>query len=157
MSTPTLPLGGFYQFGFITRDLDAAAETLKTRFGIEKYRRKQSAPWMEAIHAWVGDTQIEVLEVGEGAPQMYLDYVPDEPGELNLQHLCRRIETLEQWEDLRKAVEAGGYDVPLDATAMDGQLRAIYVDTRALLGTYSEYVYLSESLSGFYDDVPHND
>ncbi len=152
----SLPLGGFYQFGFITRDLDAALETLRTRFGIVNYRRKQTSPWMEAIHAWAGDTQIEVLQVSEGAPQMYLDYVPDEPGALNLQHLGRKVDTLDQWDALRAAITAGGYDTPLDATAMDGQLRAVYVDTRALLGTFSEYVYIGEAIASFYDDVPRN-
>lgn len=157
MNAPGLPLGGFYQFGFVTRDLDAAAETLRTRFGITRYRRKPSGPGMEAIHAWTGDTQIEVLQLGEGAPPMYLDYVPERPGELRLQHLGRRVDTLEQWDALRAAINAYGYATPLDAEIMDGHLRAIYVDTRDLLGIYSEYVFFSGPALGMYDDVPRND
>lgn len=151
-----LPLGGFYQFGYVTRDLDAAIDTLRAEFGVERYRRKQSSPWMEAVHAWTGDTQIEVLQLGEGAPRMYLDYVPDAPGELRLQHLGRRVDTLDQWEALERAIARAGLDTPLNATAMDGHLRAVYVDTRALLGIYSEYVFFSGPALSLYDDVPHN-
>ena len=157
MSKAVLPLSGFYQFGYVTRDLDAAAETLRDQFGITKYRRKFSAPWMEAIHAWTGTTQIEVLCVGEGAPQMYLDYIPEKPGELRLQHLGRRVETLDDWQALEAAIAKGGYDTPLNAVAMDGNLRAIYVDTRDLLGIYSEYVFFTGPALNMYDDVPHND
>ena len=152
-----LPLSGFYQFGYVTRDLDAAVETLRNRFGITRYRRKRNAPWMEAIHAWTGDTQIEVLQLGEGAPPMYTDYIPAEAGALNLQHLGRRIDTAEQWDALMRAIEEGGYETPLNAEAMDGHLRAVYVDTRALLGIYSEYVLLTGPALNLYDDVPRND
>lgn len=151
-----LPLGGFYQFGYVTRDLDAALDTLRDQFGVTRYRRKRNADWMEAIHAWVGDSQIEVLQLSEGAPQMYLDYVPDEPGPLRLQHLGRRIETLEQWEALERTIARGGFDTPLKGSSMNGQLRAVYVDTRALLGIYSEYVYLAGEALRIYEDVPQN-
>jgi hypothetical protein len=157
MSIPTLPLNRLYQFGFVTRDLDAAIETLRSRFGIAKYRRKQTTPSMEAIHAWVGDKQFEVLKLSEGAPQMYFDFIPQAPGEIRLQHVGIRVETPEDWEHLRAAIKAGGYETPLDAEVMDGNLKAIYVDTRALIGIYSEYVFLSGPALNMYDDVPHND
>jgi hypothetical protein len=112
-----LPLGRFYQFGYVTNDLDGAAETLRTQFGVERCRRKRSAEWMEALHAWTGDTRIEVLQLGEGAPQMYLDYVPAEPGTLRLQHLGRYIDTLEEWETLEAVVATSGFDTPLPAAA----------------------------------------
>ena len=152
-----LPLGGFYQFGYVTRDLDAAIDTLRDQFGIERYRRKRNTPWMEAIHAWVGNTQIEVLELSAGALQMFIDYIPDEPGALKLQHLGRRIDTVEQWDSLQQAIQAGGFEAPLNATVMDGHLRAVYVDTRALLGIYSEYVFMTGPALAIYDDVPRND
>jgi hypothetical protein len=156
MREGVLPLGRFYQFGYVTKDLEAAAATLRTQFGIERFRRKRNAEWMEALHAWTGDTQIEVLQLGQGAPQMYLEYIPAEPGKLRLQHLGRHIDTLEEWECLEKAVAKTGLDTPLRANAMDGQLRALYVDTRDLLGIYSEYVYLSGGALNMYDDIPQN-
>jgi len=156
MREGVLPLGRFYQFGYVTRDLDAAAETLRTQFGIERFRRKRNAEWMEALHAWTGDTQIEVLQLGEGAPQMYLDYIPAEPGKLRLQHLGRHIDTIEEWQRLEAVVAKSGFDTPLRANAMEGQLRALYVDTRDLLGIYSEYVYLSGAALNLYDDIPQN-
>ncbi len=157
MAQSFLPMGGFYQFGYVTRDLDAAVVTLAEQFGVTRYRRKRSSEWMEAVHAWVGDSQIEVLQLGPGAPDMYHDYVPEAAGELRLQHLGRRVETLEDWRALEQAIAKGGFDTPMNASAMDGQLRAIYVDTRRLLGIYSEYVYFAGDALRIYDDVPRND
>lgn len=151
-----LPMGGFYQFGYVTRDLDAAIETLRTQFGIEHYRRKRNAPWMEAVHAWTGDTQIEVLQLGEGAPEMYFDYIPEQPGKLRLHHLGRRLGSIEEWKALERVIDDTKLDTPLRADAMDGHLRAIYVDTRDLLGIYSEYVFFSGPALNIYDDVPRN-
>ena len=158
MSTASvLPLSGFYQFGYVTRDLDAAIETLRDQFGISRYRRKFNAPWMEAVHAWTGDSQIEVVQLGEGAPGFYHGYIPDEPGVLRLHHLGRRIDTPEQWAELERAIVAGGFDTPLKDVVMDGHLRLAFVDTRALLGIYSEYVCFTGPALNIYDDVPHND
>jgi len=127
----------------------------------ERANGHRGRPWhkpgrIEALHAWTGDTQIEVLQLGEGAPRMYLDYVPAAAGGLRLQHLGRYIDTLKEWESLERAVTQAGFDTPLRGNAMDGQLRALYVDTRDLLGIYSEYVYLSGAALKLYDDVPQN-
>lgn len=88
-----------------------------------------------------------ILPLGRFYP---FDYVPAEPGTLRLQHLGRYIDTLEA------VVATSGLDTPLRANATDGQLRALYVDTRDLLGIYSEYVYLSGAALNLYNDVAQN-
>lgn len=152
-----LPLSGFYHFGYITRDLDAAIEILSEQFGVKRYRRKFNAPWMEVVHAWTGSSQIEVAQYYDGAPQMFLDDVPEKPGQLRLQHLGRRIDTIEQWESLEKAIAAGGFKTPLNVNMMGGNLRAVFVDTRDITGLYSEYLFFSGPALSLNDDVPHND
>ncbi|MEO5597067.1 MAG: hypothetical protein ABIQ66_00465 [Novosphingobium sp.] len=153
---PLLSLGGFYQFGYVTRNLDAALVTLRDTFGITRVRRKHSSPTMESLHAWVGTTMIEVLQLSEGAPQMYFDYLPETVGELRLQHLGYRVATLADWDELNAAAARLGLAVPLYADMMEGQLKACYFDTRALLGHYTEFVYLAGAMAGMYDDVPQN-
>lgn len=153
----TLPMTGFYQFGYVTKDLDAAVETLRERFGIENYRRKQNAPYMEAVHAWTGDTMIEVLQVTDEAPALYTEMIPDTPGELQLHHLGRRLADDAEWERTKQAIDRLGLDVPMWIDVMDGDLQGAYIDTRKDLGIYSEYVLIKGSASGIYDDVPRND
>ena len=152
-----LPLGGFYHFGYVTRDLDAAIEILSNGFGVKRYRRKFNAPWLEVLHAWTGDVQIEVAQLHEGAPQFYLDDVPERPGEMRLHHLGRRLRRQEEWHALENAVAAAELATPLNVVMMDGHLRAIFVDTRALFGHYSEYLFFSGPALSLGDDIPRND
>jgi hypothetical protein len=149
-----LPLDGFYHFGYVTQDLDSALERLGATFGVARYRRRFNAPWMEVVHARTGGTQIEVSQFTSEAPQMYLDFIPDTPGEIRLQHLGYKVETLEKWDDLQNAIELHRLATPLNVSLMDGNLRAIYVDTCATLGFYLEYLYFSGPALRLGDDIP---
>lgn len=151
-----LPMGGFYQFGYVTRDLDAATALLRDRYGVACYRRARPSDWMETAHAWTGTSMIEVIAPGEGAPALYLDYLPSEAGTVRLHHLGRRIDSVEDWAVLEDAIRASGLDMPFGGAAMGGDLRFAYVDTRADLGIYSEYVCLTGAAAALYDDIPHN-
>ena len=55
------------------------------------------------------------------------------------------------------AVVANRLDTPLSGSVMDGGLRYAYVDTRPMLGVYSEHVMLSGDALAIYDDVPRKD
>lgn len=151
-----LPMGHFYQFGYLASDLDAAVEALRDRFGITQTRRERSAPWMETLHAWTGETMVEVIVCGEGAPALYTDYPLPAPGDLLLHHLGRRIMDDDTWASMERAVAARGIGTSMMGSHLDGQLRYAYVDTRAMLGLYTEYVMLTGAALGVYDDVPHN-
>jgi Glyoxalase/Bleomycin resistance protein/Dioxygenase superfamily len=152
---PTM-FDGFYQIGFIARDLERAVALLTERYGIGKFRRSRASEWMESAHAWVGDTMIEVIAVGTGAPRLYADHVPDEPGAVRLHHHGFRARDAEAWAEINCKIDARGLDTPLRGAVMEGQLNYLYVDTRAELGVYSEYVYLTGAAIGIYDDVPRN-
>ncbi|QTH22620.1 VOC family protein [Rhizorhabdus wittichii] len=148
-----LPLTGFYQFGFVTRDLDAATARLGERYGIARFRRKQANPWMQTAHAWAGDTMIEIIAVNAEAPPLYRDHLPDD-GIARLHHLGYRIADQAGWAALEEAISASGLAVPMKGAVMDGHLRYAYVDTRADLGIYTEYVCLTGPAERIYDDVP---
>ena len=150
-----LPLEGFYHFGYVTKDLDSALRTLSTTFGMVHSRRKFNAPWMEVIHARTGATQIEVARFTSEAPQMYLDFVPEYPGEIRLQHLGYLVKSLEKWEELQDGIRQSGLSTPLDVEMMDGNLRAIFVDTRGINGLFMEYLFFSGPALHFNDDVPN--
>ena len=150
-----LPLEGFYHFGYVTKDLDSALRTLSTTFGMVHSRRKFNAPWMEVIHAQTGTTQIEVARFTSEAPKMYLDFVPEYPGEIRLQHLGYLVKSLEKWEGLQNAIKQSGLSTPLDVEMMDGHLRAIFVDTRSINGLYMEYLFFSGPALLLNKDVPN--
>jgi hypothetical protein len=151
-----LPMGGFYQFGYVTREIEPALATLGAMFGISKVRRRRSSEWMETAHAWTGRTMIEVIAPGEDAPPLFTQYLPARAGVLQLHHLGHRIETAGDWAYLEQAIHDHQLEVPFAGSLMDGQLHYAYVDTRAALGIYTEYVCLSGAALRIYDDVPQS-
>ena len=152
---PFLPLTDFYQFGFVARDLDAAIDQLGTRYGITRFRRKRANEWMESAHAYAGASMIEIIAVSDGAPALYTDYLPDD-GAARLHHLGYRVADPAAWARLEAALAYSGVAAPFKGAVMDGHLRYAYVDTRADLGIYSEYVCLTGPAANIYDDVPRN-
>jgi len=150
-----LPLTDFYQFGFVARDLDAATQQLGARYGITRFRRKRANEWMESAHAYVGATMIEIIAVGDGAPALYTDYLSDD-STARLHHLGYRVADAAAWDNLEEALAASGLSAPFKGAVMDGHLRYAYVDTRADLGIYTEYVCLTGPAATMYDDIPHN-
>ncbi|KEQ53191.1 VOC family protein [Sphingobium chlorophenolicum] len=147
---------GFYQMGFVARDLDRATAALGQRFGITHFRRKRSSPTMDAAHAWVGAIMLELIQIGPGAPDIYEAYVPDDPSAVRLHHHGFRAADAAAWESINRRIDAVGLATPMRGAVMDGQLNYIYADTRADTGVYSEFVYLTGAATSIYDDVPHN-
>ena len=147
---------GFYQMGFVARNLDQATDALARRFGIRRFRRKASSPFMDAAHAWVGSTMLEIIQIRQGAPEIYEAYVPDEPSAVRLHHHGFRVADAAAWDEVNRRIDEAGLATPMRGAVMDGQLNYIYADTRADTGVYSEYVYLTGAATSIYDDVPHN-
>lgn len=147
---------GFYQMGYVARDIGRAIEIFARVHGVRNFRRKSAAPWMDAAHAWVGGTMIELIQPKSGAPQVYDGYVPEKPGAIRLHHHGFRVADAAAWDVIRRRVAEAGLTTPMHGTAMQGQLHYLYADTRALTGIYSEYVYLTGAALAIYDDVPHN-
>jgi hypothetical protein len=108
---------------------------------------------MRTAHAYAGQSMIEIIAVGEEAPALYRDHLPGD-GIARLHHLGYRIADPAGWEALEQAISASGLAAPMKGAVMDGHLRYAYVDTRADLGIYTEYVCLTGPAERIYDDVP---
>lgn len=147
---------GFYQMGFVARDLDRATEALARTQGVTRFRRKTASPWMETAHAWIGSVMIELIMIKPGAPEIYEDYVPDDPAAIRLHHHGFRVADATAWDAINRRVTDAGLATPMQGAVMDGQLNYLYVDTRAAIGVYSEYVYLTGAATSLYDNVPRN-
>jgi len=148
---------GLYQLGFVVRDLDRAMDNLGRRFGVTRYREQRGADRpTETAHAYAGEIMLELLKLNAGAHPVYLDFVPDSPDGARLHHQGYRVPTAARWEDIGRLVAANGWDVPMSGVVRNGGLSYIYVDTRADLGIYSEFVFLQGEGLSVYDDVPHN-
>ncbi len=147
---------GFFQMGYVCRDMDRAVAYFAARHGVTKFRRRPPAGILESAHAWVGETMIELVRPLGGAPPLYDHCIPDNPDVVRLHHHGFRAPSAEAWEDVRRRVEQARYDTPLKGAVMVGELNFLYADTRADLGVFSEFIYLTGAAVHIYDDVPRN-
>lgn len=146
----------FYQMGFVAGDLDRATAMLGQVHGVRQWRRKRSSPTMQAAHAWVGGVMLELIQLDPGADPIYDGYAPEDPAAVRLHHHGYRVTSDAAWADINRRVAEADLATPMKGAVMDGQLNYLYVDTRALTGIYSEYVFLKGAAVALYDDVPHN-
>ena len=156
MGAATLPLGGLYQLGFLTHDLEAGMARLRDRYGVTRFRLRRSNDWMETAHAYAGESMLELIRVGPGAQAPYAESLPPPGAVMRLHHLGRRVADDAGWAALQAAIAASGLDVPMQGEVMGGDLKYAYVDTREEFGLYSEYVMLKGAAERMYDDVPKN-
>lgn len=147
---------GFYQMGFVARDLDRATKALAESHGITRFRRKRASDFMDSAHAWIGSMMIELVTISADGPEIYHAYVPEDPAAIRLHHHGFRVPDEAAWEAINRRVAQAGYTTPFKGAAMDGQLNYLYVDTRPAIGIYSEFIYLTGKATSLYDDVPHN-
>jgi hypothetical protein len=150
----TVPHPGFsdaYQIAYVTGDLARGTEMLQTRFGVPPFScvsldlnlsTPAAAATIKVGIAWVGDLQIELIEPVSGAVEVYLAALPHDPSALAFHHLAMRVSgDIQSWHRVRGqlaeeriAIEGGRDD-----------MRFAYLDERATLGHYLEYVWMSES------------
>lgn len=147
---------GFYQLGFVARDLDRAMAMLSMRYGVTRFREKRADPQMETAHAYAGAMMLEIIAIPQDGLELYRGYIPDKAEAIRLHHHGFRVAEPDRWEEIAAAIEASGQATAMKGAVMDGHLRYLYADTRADLGIYSEYVCLTGPALGIYDDVPHN-
>ncbi|TWC97608.1 MULTISPECIES: hypothetical protein [unclassified Sphingobium] len=156
MSGGTLPLDGLYQLGFTTHDIDCAKQVLGERYGLTRWRDRSNGLKMTTAHAYAGESMIEIIQPGPEGHIIYLEHMPLGDGVIRLHHLGRRIADQAAWDGLQRGIETSGLDVPMGGVVMNGDLHYAYVDTRADLGIFSEYVWCRGAAKSLYDDVPQN-
>ncbi len=139
-----------YQLSYVTPDLPLGAQILREKFGIAGFKQLGDAPvientvWtpdgddvfiaMRAAIAFAGQLMIELLEPVSGATEIFTEML--EPGRsLKLHHLGIRCDDLEA---VRAVHEQRGH--PARMIGNFSTARFMYVDTRASLGHFLEYV-----------------
>lgn len=159
---PVLPLfGQLFQICHVTLDLDAAMARLQRAHGIRAFRVKRdvsSLPGMPSMamhqaHVFVGRQQIELIQPAGGDDGLYRALCPADPAALAFHHFGIWAEPA-QYDGLRTAAGASGLPIVFELD-IPGVARAMYLDARATLGHYLEYVCMPEAVrEKYYADVP---
>lgn len=148
---------GFFQLGYVTRDLDAAIAAYRARFGPIEFLINEpvgidgaAAPTRRIAMAYIDDVMTELIEPDPAQQTIYDEALPAEPGVIRLHHLGYLID---DHQAMLQRLGALGYAVPLHGS-LPGALDYSYADTRAELGHFSEFIRLDEGGRAFFEAVP---
>jgi hypothetical protein len=152
--------GGFFQLGYVTRNLDRAIESYKARFGHTDFLTFPTpespgvppVPMSRIALAYIDSVMIELIEVKPEITSIYSDVLPMTQEDIALHHLGFLIP---DHEAMLKMLEAGGHAVKWAGTSGE-TMDYIYADTRKELGTYAEFIHLYPAGEAFFASVPRN-
>lgn len=158
-----------FQMSYITRDMDAAVEHARTELGIDVevseapvdllvYGKKQHMVLKAGI-ANLGTRQFEILQPVSGPTHIYTDEVDLDSHILNFHHIAVAVPgSYADWEQFLEEVRESGDEFaflfPVEPDP-DAKLCFCYVDTRARIGHYTEYLWVHESLRGMVAAPPN--
>ena len=146
-----------FQNAYVTRDIDAAAKMFAERHGIGSFHFLRDIPFEPGATthlalAWAGDVMIELIQPNGAAPNLYSTHLP-EPGQLlRFHHLGHLITDDASWDRIESTALRSGLPVALHGNSYG--VNYLYLDARAELGHYLEYVYLTGDAVHFFDAVP---
>jgi Glyoxalase/Bleomycin resistance protein/Dioxygenase superfamily len=148
-------LNGFFQNAYVTRSLEHAVAAVTGQHGIRDW--VYFSPEMEVYTAthgygpchvkvalgWADALQIELIEPVWGNLHHYLEYLPADQTDYSprLHHVCMRVL---DWEKARAEVDAKQWPVAYEG-GVEG-CKFVYIDARASLGHYLEYMWMSPEL-----------
>jgi len=140
--------GIHFQNAYITRDVSKWIDVFKAQADVRKLLTHEGSVdlWTPAglvtqttklAFIWVGDLQFELIQPISGA-DIYSEALPNDDG-LKFHHICNRVA---DWDSFRARVDKQSYPVVLERGG--DALRFLYLDTRAFLGHYIEYVWMTD-------------
>lgn len=148
---------GFFQLGYVTRDLDSACAAYRAKFGQIDFLINTPPPidgtpppTRRIALAYIDDVMTEIIEPDPDQRTIYDDARPASDGPIRLHHFGYLID---DHQGMLKHLEQIGYAVPLHGS-MPGALDYIYADTRADLGHFCEFIRLDAGGRAFFDSVP---
>lgn len=146
-------LAGFDQIAYVTTDLARACATFGD-YGIPRFhiverdldvmvRGERGTMRLKLGFAAIGAVEIELIEPCGGRVEIYTEALPaDGRFAIALHHLRVRVRgTRADWERNRDSLAAAGASFALEG-GREG-VGFVYVDDRARLGHYTEYVWFS--------------
>jgi hypothetical protein len=143
--------GRHYQNAYVTRNLDKAAADFAARADVRHSFRnemtvdvttgdgRKGQTTVKTAIMWVGDIEYELMEPVSEAVPILRDWLP-EGDELRFHHSCARVD---DWEGFRRRLAGEPYPVVFEGEVGD-EVKFLFVDGRALLGHYLEFVWLSD-------------
>jgi hypothetical protein len=159
---------GAFQLAYVTTDLEQAIATYRERYGVERFATVPSSLEVSTpdgvrsarllmAFGYINEIQIELIQPIEGTLTLYADALPDGPAfALRFHHVGCRLPDRTQWDAFRAGLDPGRHRIALESMQAGQQSHFLYLDERARLGHYLEYMWLDAASSAFFDSIPRN-
>jgi len=148
---------GFFQLGYVTRDVDMACAAFREKFGPVEFLINTpppidgvAAPTRRIALTWIDDVMTELIEPDPAQKTIYDHAVPSTDGAIHLHHFGYLVD---DHEGTIRRLEGLGYAVPMQGR-IEGFIGYSYADTRADLGVFSEFIRPEQTGHDFFASVP---
>jgi hypothetical protein len=143
--------GVHYQNAYVTRNVERALERFTAQAdarNVIQFEASNDVITVQGVRtqtnkygfAWVNDLQFEFIEPVSEAAEVFAPALPIGDG-LRLHHVCMRVE---DWDAFRARVDEQPYPVVIEGHYE--QNKFLYLDTRQLLGHYTEYAWMTDEM-----------
>jgi len=152
-------LPGFFQIGYVSNDFDRAQQVMGEQFGISKYHHMIDLDFDDETKiciatAYVGDTMIEIITPEGTGKDIYSTQLPlGNDFVIRHHHFCHLYTDQLEWQHIRSLIKK--HPVAYQSE-MEGFIEVIYIDARAILGHYLEYVYATPAGLEMLNQAPQN-
>jgi Glyoxalase/Bleomycin resistance protein/Dioxygenase superfamily len=151
----------FSQVSYATTDLDHACRTLGMTYGIPRFSVSRGARvespagtiTIDVAQAFVGDRHIEIIEPAGGPDGLYRDVLPSSGFAVRHHHFGHVANRADEWARIQAFIEKREWQIVLAGNYCD-MMHYAYVDTRAELGHYLEFMFQTEQGRDLFKDVP---
>lgn len=151
------------QIAYVTNDMDEAIAVFRKKYGVLDFLvlesdyevvtpRGPEQCIVKFAWAWVGDTQVELVQTNGGECRIYDEPLPKDRFAVVHHHYGHLVYGMEDWGHFRGEVDASEFTI-----AIEGALESchwVYLDARPLLGHYIEYSFMGPDLIKLQSQVP---
>ena len=146
-----------FQLGYITNDVERAAELFRVRFGVTAFRASDDAmpngASMRVRSVWIGRMMFELFSGWGPDMEFYTDPAPpDGDFVLRFHHFGYCVPDDAAWEALERQLSAGGWTVRRRSD-IPGYLRVCMVDAPEL-GHFLEFIQPRAGLNERFNATP---
>jgi hypothetical protein len=157
------PIPGFHQVAYVTNDFDRALKVFAEIHRAKKFMelrdmRYPTGPGRMAHCniglAYVGATELEVIQPLDEDVQIYRDYLPQEFA-IRFHHLSRFLKTRQDYDEQFAIFQKMGKKLPVIGE-FAGRASYFYADFRAELGHYIECITFTKEGWEWVKEIPRN-
>ena len=140
-----------FQICYVATDIEKAVDTFRAvnqtgpfymiRDNAVPHSQGGSALTHVAI-AWIGNTQMEIIQPLGGRDEIYRDYLPTDGSVMAFHHFCVRAATWDEFAGRKAFFENLGCEIGFARET--GPYRTFYADTRKQFGHFIEYVWIED-------------